>query len=160
MFAPNAPSIGVWELAIVGGILLLPLWLALGVWTFRDMRRRSRYTSWAVVAALVVLLLPIVGLVIYWLLRPRETLSEAYDRALQEEVWLQQIEAGNACPGCDRPVEANWLVCPECHVTLRHACIHCGAALRPHWQICPVCAHVVRRVEAPAVEEAPPISAS
>ncbi|MEZ4516466.1 MAG: zinc ribbon domain-containing protein [Chloroflexota bacterium] len=141
--------IGTTELAIILGSILALIWLFVGIWAFRDMRRRSRSGWLAVAVFLLVFLLPIAGLIIYLLMRPRETLMEQYDRTLQQEVLLQQIETNLTCPGCSRAVDANWLVCPECHVTLRRPCRHCGTALEMHWQICPVCAHMVDLPEPP-----------
>ena len=58
------------------GALLTALWISLIIWTFRDMRARSRDPFAQILAALVVALLPGVGLVVYLILRPSETLAE------------------------------------------------------------------------------------
>ncbi len=65
-------------LGAAGGLLAL-VWLALVVWAYRDVRTRSRSTVAAVLTILLVALLPVVGLVVYLLLRPRETLAAAYE---------------------------------------------------------------------------------
>ena len=82
------------------GALLAALWLSLVIWTFRDMRSRSRDPFAQILATLVVALLPGLGLVVYLILRPPETLAEAYERSLEEEALLQEIEERPACPGC------------------------------------------------------------
>lgn len=137
------------ELSLALGLMALALMLALSIWAYRDMRRRSRSLGWAIAVFLLVLLLPIAGIIIYLLLRPSETLMAQYERALSQEVLLQQIETAATCPGCARAVQPNWIVCPECHVSLRRQCTHCGTALELHWQICPVCARVVGSGELP-----------
>lgn len=134
---------GALEPGIGLGIVLFLVWLSVGIWAYRDMRHRSRSGGPAILVLLMVFLLPVAGLVIYLLLRPRETLMARYDQSLRQEALLQQIESGTSCPGCARPVAANWLVCPECHVTLRRPCQHCGTPLEMHWLLCPVCAHMV-----------------
>ncbi len=93
-------------LAAAGGLLAL-VWLALVVWAYRDIRTRSRSLPSAVLTILLVALLPVVGLVVYLLLRPRETLAAAYDRALEQEALLQQIEDKPVCPTCARPTQPN-----------------------------------------------------
>lgn len=103
------------------------------------MRNRSRDPFAQILAALVVALLPIVGLVIYLILRPPETLAEAYERALEEEALLQEIEERPACPGCSRTVDPHWILCPHCHTRLRRACTDCNALLELQWSICPYC---------------------
>jgi RNA polymerase subunit RPABC4/transcription elongation factor Spt4 len=123
----------------ISGALLAALWISLIIWTFRDMRNRSRDPFAQILAALVVALLPIIGLVIYLILRPPETLAEAYERALEEEALLQEIEERPACPGCSRTIDRHWILCPHCHTRLHRACMDCNALLELHWAICPYC---------------------
>lgn len=128
-------------LGAASGLLIL-LWLAIVIWAYRDIRSRSR-SGWAVFfMVLLVLLLPVVGLVVYLLLRPRATLVEAYDRALEQEALLQQIEEKPVCPTCSRPTQANWFLCPSCHTHLRHPCPVCNSPLELHWDICPYCGYL------------------
>lgn len=139
-------------LGILGGLILV-FWLAFIIWTYRDIRARSRSGWAAFFAVLNVALLPIFGLVIYLLLRPRETLSEAYDRALEQEALLQQIEERPVCPTCARPTQANWFLCPTCHTHLRQPCPVCNSPLELHWEICPYCGYLFPAAEESGVAE-------
>ncbi len=126
--------------AIYGGVVVASAWLAMVIWAYRDMRARSR-DSWAQIAvAALVLLLNLPGLIIYVFLRPRETLAEAYERSLEEEALLQEIEEKAACPGCGYRVHENWQACPSCHTRLKKPCITCGQMLQLSWDLCPHCA--------------------
>ncbi|HUM69886.1 MAG TPA: zinc ribbon domain-containing protein, partial [Chloroflexota bacterium] len=87
----------------------------------------------------MALLFVVVGIIIYLILRPRETLAEAYERALEEEALLQEIEERPRCPGCSRTTESNWLLCPYCHTRLKKACPDCNSLLELQWNICPFC---------------------
>ncbi len=121
------------------GMYISAFWLALIFWTFRDHRRRSRDGLASIVAALMVAVLGLPGLLIYLLLRPRETLSEAYERSLEEEALLQDIEEKPICPGCGRPANPDWQICPHCHTTLRKVCAKCSHILELAWTLCPYC---------------------
>jgi RNA polymerase subunit RPABC4/transcription elongation factor Spt4 len=121
------------------GSFVAALWLAAVIWTFRDMRARSRDILAALLAALLVAVLNLPALLIYLILRPRETLAEQYERALQEEALLQQIETKLVCAGCNRPSQPDWQVCPHCMTILRKACAQCGRALDLNWNVCPYC---------------------
>lgn len=123
----------------VSGAALAALWLSLVIWAFRDMRLRSRDPFAQVLAAIVVAILPIFGIVVYLILRPPEKLAEAYERALEEEALLQEIEERAGCPGCSRTVEAGWLICPHCHTRLRKRCRDCEQLLELGWSLCPFC---------------------
>ncbi len=126
-------------ITIYGIVILAALWLALIVWAYRDMRSRSRDTFAQLGSLLLVALLMIPGLIIYLLVRPRETLSEAYERSLEEEALLQEIEEKPTCPGCGQRVQENWQACPHCFTRLKKPCVHCHQMLELSWQVCPYC---------------------
>jgi len=121
------------------GAFIAALWMALVVWTFRDMRSRSRDIFAQILAALIVAVLNLPGLLIYMMLRPKETLAEAYERSLEEEALLQGIEETQHCPGCGGRVHTDYLVCPACNTRLKKACRSCGRALSMRWNVCPYC---------------------
>lgn len=127
-------------LAVYGGMVAAAFWLAITLWAYRDMRARSRDRLAQLLVALMVAVLTIPGLVIYILLRPRETLSEAYERSLEEEALLQEIEEKPTCPGCGQRVSGEWQACPYCHTRLKKPCISCGKMLELSWNLCPHCA--------------------
>ena len=123
----------------VFGAFTAALWLALIVWTFRDMRARSRDLFAQILAALVVAVLNVPGFIIYLILRPRETLAEAYERSLEEEALLQAIEERPTCPGCHRAVKHDWQTCPYCLTILKRECHNCGYLMELTWNVCPHC---------------------
>lgn len=127
-------------LITVSGAVVSAIRLGLILWTWRDMRVRSRDPLAQVAASLMVAILGIFGLVIYIMLRPQQTLTEAYERSLEEEALLQNIEQKPVCPGCGRPIKDAWQVCPYCHTKLRKPCIQCGELLDLAWNLCPYCA--------------------
>jgi len=122
---------------------LTATWVACVIWAFRDIRARTRDIFAQILATLMVLvffpLFPLPGLVLYYILRPRETLAEVYERSLEEEALLKGIEERLACPGCNRSIEADFLVCPTCHTRIKKACRSCGRLLHLRWNICPYC---------------------
>ena len=138
-------------LAVAGGFLAA-LWISLVIWTFRDIRSRSRDVFAQLLATLLVLIFNVPGLLIYLLLRPPERLADAYERALEEEALLQDIEERALCPGCKRQIEPDFILCPSCHTPLRKHCVECNRILHLKWNVCPYCGAV--QEERPA--ETPP----
>ncbi|MDX1994844.1 MAG: zinc ribbon domain-containing protein [bacterium] len=132
---------GALTLVIVYGVMVIAaFWFAMILWTYRDMRARSRDPLAQLLVAVMVAVLTLPGLLIYIFLRPRETLSEAYERSLEEEALLQEIEEKPACPGCGQRVQASWQACPNCHTRLKKPCISCHQLLELSWNLCPYCA--------------------
>ncbi len=144
MTIPSLETIVTYATILVAilGALLAAIWLSLVIWTFRDMRLRSRDPFAQLFAALVVAILPLAGILIYLILRPPETLAQVYERALEEEALLQEIEERPRCPGCSRSVESGWMICPHCHTHLRHRCPDCDGLLELHWSLCPHCGNM------------------
>jgi len=126
-------------LSTVCGGVIVALTAGMVIWTFRDIRSRSRDILAQLLATVLVLVLPIVGLVVYFMLRPQETLAEAYERSLEQEALLQAIEEPEVCPGCGQRTRPDYIYCPACHTQLKRACPQCGSPLHLRWSICPYC---------------------
>ena len=129
---------------IFGGAWLLLLWLGIIVWTYRDIRERTQDPATHTLSvALVLLFFPgfnLPGLMLYLVLRPKETLDDAYARSLEEEALLREVGDDPACQSCHRYVEKDFLVCPYCQAQLKDACANCNSPLRFSWIACPYCA--------------------
>lgn len=138
------------------GAFLVAFWIALVLWTFRDMRARSRDIFATLLATLLVLVFGPIGLGLYLLLRPRETLAEHYERMLEEETLLRDMEEQPVCPTCQHKLQPDWMLCPHCTTQLRRPCDSCGRLLDMGWKICPYCAYVPSSI---APEEAAPVPA-
>ena len=126
------------------GAFLAALWLSIVFWTWRDIRGRTHDRVIRIVAPLIVLLLSLPGLVIYWILRPNQTIEEEYQHTLEEEALLTGIEEQPFCPGCGRRVMPDWQLCPHCHTRLRKPCSRCGRLLELPWNVCPYCGQAVQ----------------
>lgn len=144
--------------ATIAVAYVLVLWISTIAWTYRDIRDRSRDSAFQIVAVLLVLVFPFLGWVIYMLLRPSETLAQAYARSLEEEALLQELEEQGICPSCKRYVTADFVVCPYCRTQLKEPCANCGRPLSFNWVACPHCATPKTRTAAPAQKEARPVS--
>jgi len=125
-------------IALVGAFFLA-FWVSLIVWTFRDVRSRSRDVFAQLLAVLMVIVFNVAGLVLYFMLRPQETLAEQYERALEEEALLQDIEERYNCPGCKHKIRADFQYCPSCHTRLKQVCPSCGKLIQLQWDMCPYC---------------------
>ncbi len=124
---------------LVGGYLAV-LWFASILWVYRDISARTRDPVSQTIGVAIAVAMPLIGLPIYFVLRPSETLQQAYDRKIEQEAILSELHAASACPECRRPVEDGFMVCPFCSASLREPCSSCGQLLRHAWRYCPHCA--------------------
>lgn len=138
---------------------LLALWFALAVWAYRDINTRSQSIVTQVVGTLLVVLFSIPGALLYLLLRPKDTLDEAYQRSLEEEYLLQDLEEVSVCHSCQRPVDEEFMLCPHCQAILKEACPACARLIDARWSVCPYCGvnqsdrSTIIREQLPAAEE-------
>lgn len=142
------------------GAYTVALWFALAVWTFRDIESRSRSVIAQIFSTLLVVLFFLPGALIYFLLRPKETLDETFGRALEEEYLLQDLEDLSLCANCHRPVREDYVACPHCLTELRQTCPSCNRLVDVSWSICAYCTAelvtVADEIEAPATKEERP----
>jgi len=136
-----------WSLTRAGLITIgVVFWLAIGVWTFKDARRRIANPLLVALCTLIGLVPPFFGALVYMLFRPPEYLDEVRERELEIRVIEERLAAGRSeCPVCRAPVEPSFLVCPVCTTRLKEACVSCKAPLEPLWQVCPHCETPVTR---------------
>ena len=129
-------------LTIIGWALaayIVLLWAASVLWTYRDIHSRSDDVVVQVLAVSLALLLPFAGVVLHMILRPRQTLTEKYERSLEEEYLRRDLEEKDVCPHCQRGIEPDFVVCPHCHTALRRRCDVCERVVDLTWSICPYC---------------------
>lgn len=130
---------GLQVLIALGGAYFIALWFTLAVWTFRDIENRSKNVVTQIVSTLLVVLFWVPGLLLYFVLRPKETLDEAYQRSLEEEYLLQDLEELPLCPKCQHYVEDDYRLCPHCQTQLKEPCQRCGRLVDLRWEVCPYC---------------------
>jgi RNA polymerase subunit RPABC4/transcription elongation factor Spt4 len=158
-------------LAAWGAAFLVALWVSLIIWTYRDIRTRTRDQLIRILSVIIVALLFLPGILIYIIMRPSQTIEEEYQQTLEEEALLQSIEDIPVCPGCGRKTQEAWMVCPTCHTRLKKTCHNCRKLMELSWNLCPYCgtpAPGKRRENMtmgditsppPVDEEAPPVHA-
>jgi hypothetical protein len=125
--------------AVICGLYLAVVWIAALFWTYRDIMSRTRDQFAHALAVLSVLVFNLPGLILYLILRPKETLAERYDRQLEAEALLHEIQEQATCPSCRRKIDAEFIACPYCRTTLRIGCESCGRPLSFGWVVCPYC---------------------
>jgi len=126
------------QLIVLAAIVI---WLALVWYTFTDARRRLEGKMLIRSATAAALIFPLVGTVVYVIVRPPEHIEDRIERELEMEAAAARLASADyqACPHCEAVVGGQFLRCPHCMRKLRDACGGCGKPLDPDWLLCPYC---------------------
>ena len=121
----------------------LLIWFASIVWAIRDISNRTRDPMAIFIAMSITLLLPFIGLPIYFILRPSSTLVDTFENKLQEKLLVAEMHNLDICSNlrCKRPLKENWITCVYCGEQQRSLCTHidCNTVLSNKWMHCPKC---------------------
>src|SRR3954463_537458 len=136
------------------GLYLVILWLATAYWAFRDMQQRSDNAILPyLAAAFIILFTPIFFIFAFWfykIVRPHEKIGEVWERNLAEEALLAEVESIHHCPGCDRRIDDEWIICPNCRTRLKRVCPNCSRLVGMDWSLCAWCGKDFERRDVPA----------
>jgi RNA polymerase subunit RPABC4/transcription elongation factor Spt4 len=134
------PTVGVVARLIASYIVLV--WLAVALWAFVDMRRRTTHLASAYGAAgLVILASPLLfplAVVILRIVRPATFVAE-HRLALARESVLEADFMAPRCPDCRRVIDPDWILCPSCRQALAHVCGRCERTVELDWPVCAWC---------------------
>lgn len=121
-------------------LVLVVMWLALVYYTYADARRRI-VDPMLVGCATAASLFPVVGTLVYMIVRPPEYLEDVRERELEMQAAEARLhELGYVmCSNCGAEVEKDFLRCPSCLRKLKDPCTNCQRPLDPQWKICPYC---------------------
>jgi hypothetical protein len=127
-----------WILAIYSVVL----YLAIAYWALKDARERSDAPGQHYFALFINMFLPLLGLLIYLLVRPGTTMVER--RALELESQALALtdteDDQRPCPACGRAIEKDFILCPYCETRFAKRCPACQKSVRLGWSLCPYCA--------------------
>ena len=116
-------------------ICLVILYILSIVYVARDAYLRgAHWYLWAILA-----LVPLIGVIAYCLLRPPLLRIDRDEQELEVALKRRELAKYGECANCGYPVEADYVMCPNCHQRLKNLCPTCHHALDPAWGVCPYC---------------------
>lgn len=137
----NSNPIGNIKLIVFGYIALL--WISIIIWVTRDVLARSNNIFFQALVILINVALPIVGVLLYLIIRPSRTQMERYYEQLEAgilESEEKEIETSSlSCDKCLTGVETDYVFCPNCAFQLKKVCTSCKKPFPEHLKLCPYC---------------------
>jgi len=126
------------------GLIFIVLEIIIAIWAVTDSKRRGYEKLKRVVIFFIVLLLPLLGLFLYFVMRPSGKLAVCH------RCKKKLLPALENCPHCGlakhRPVRSKPIPPPPVQAppaTPRIKCPHCGQMVEQSWKTCPHCSRKI-----------------
>jgi RNA polymerase subunit RPABC4/transcription elongation factor Spt4 len=83
---------------------------------------------------------PILGVLLYLIIRPNKTGMERYYEELERNMLEGENQSEqNTCGKCLTPTDKDYHFCPNCGESLKKTCTKCKKSFPNVWNICPFC---------------------
>jgi hypothetical protein len=124
------------------------VWIALIIWVIKDIVNRSDSIILQTLSILIILIGTPLGIFIYLLMRPSQTLFEKYNNEVEDNLDIMEnmIEEKNNdlwnslhCFSCETPILPEFKYCPKCTIELKFECKSCDKIVYRNWELCPYC---------------------
>lgn len=122
-------------------ILFLAFWIVVLGWVWVDIGERStnKFSKFGSIA--LVSFLNIFGLIIYLLIRPKQTIQEIYWADLERRYLKYETSELKDCPNCKYSLAPGYNACPRCGWDIKKQCPGCQVWIDKSFKYCPYCKH-------------------
>lgn len=120
-------------------LFLFLLWLGTIRWAIQDSQKRDSGANLTLAAILLTVMLPFLGILVYSVMRPPQTLDEVRTQKLEHVLLKSQLYSDDVCPECHAHVEKNHKYCTHCGSSLVKKCPSCRREVKRHWNFCSHC---------------------
>lgn len=140
-------------------LAFVAFWIVVLGWVWVDASERTTNFFMKLMAVILVAVLNILGLIIYLLLRPKQTIQELYWADLERRYLKYETAELGDCKNCKFSLQPGFNICPKCGVQLKKQCANCHVWVDKSYTYCPFCTSTVgtpvvrREVVAPVVPE-------
>lgn len=138
-------------------LCLIIFWLVVIYWVWLDISERTTNIFTKIVTVLLVLFLNFIGLIIYLLVRPNQTIEEIYWADLERRYLKYETAELGDCPKCGSQLYPGFKFCPQCRYKLKIKCSNCGMHVPRDSKYCANCGGELRKNSSYVPESAPSV---
>lgn len=120
-------------------LIFVIFWIFVLGWVWVDAGERTTRTSSKFVSVLLVGILNIVGLLIYLIIRPKQTLQDLYWIDLERRYLKYETAELGDCPNCKSSLQPGFNLCPKCGYGIKQQCSSCQVWIDKNYNYCPFC---------------------
>lgn len=132
----------VWQIFAYG---LIVFWFVVLYWVWLDSGDRTSKKSVRWLLVLLVAILNVVGLVIYLIIRPPQTIEEIYWSDLERRYLKYETAELGDCPKCGSQLFPGFNYCPSCRYKIKIRCTGCQVLVDRKHKFCPHCGQEMRK---------------
>ncbi|MCK9369011.1 zinc ribbon domain-containing protein [Candidatus Dojkabacteria bacterium] len=127
--------------------LFIVFWIFVLGWVWIDSGERTTNKMTRLVGVILVAVLNIIGLIIYLIVRPKQTIQELYWADLERRYLKYETAELGDCPNCGFSLQPGFNICPKCKYEIKINCKGCQMWIDKTYTYCPFCAKATRQVE-------------
>lgn len=125
-------------LGTIVGVISIIFWLVVTSWIWVDSDERTT-SKWMRLFYVLIGLIPVVGWIIYLIVRPSETIDEIYWGDLERRYLKYEAKDLGDCPRCGTQLYPGFIFCPNCKKRLKRKCSKCEVYVELEYKYCPHC---------------------
>ncbi|MGI6423467.1 MAG: zinc-ribbon domain-containing protein [Candidatus Dojkabacteria bacterium] len=141
---------------IVLALLILVFWIVLIGWVWIDSAERTSNKQWRLAYLFLVIFFNIPGLIIYFIIRPSETIEQVYWEDLERRYLKYETAELGDCSKCGSQLLPGYVFCVNCGNEIKRKCPNCQILIIKGVKFCPHCgtqvAEKATQQEQPSVE--------
>ncbi len=139
----------IWEIFLYS---LIVFWIVVLYWVWLDSGERTSNKTVKFSYVLLVAVLNIVGLIIYLIIRPTQTIEEIYWSDLERRYLKYETAELGDCTKCGRQLFPGFNFCPHCRETIKIKCPNCRVNIDKRSKFCPFCGTLIEQRVSPEQE--------
>lgn len=125
-------------------LISIVFWLVVTSWIWVDSDERTT-NKWMRLFYVLIGLIPVLGWIIYLIVRPAETIDEIYWGDLERRYLKYEAKDLGDCPRCGTQLYPGFIFCPNCKKRLKRKCSNCGVYVDMEYKYCTNCGNKMQK---------------
>lgn len=120
-------------------------WIVVTSWIWVDSDERTT-SKWIRLFYVIIGIIPVIGWIIYLIVRPTETIDEIYWGDLERRYLKYEAKDLGDCERCGTQLYPGFIFCPNCGKRIKRKCSNCEVYVDLEYKYCPNCGNKMRKI--------------